>query len=328
MKLLAWEHSKMVNNRKSEYDLKQSFLTGELSREEFWTQINTLVNEVRNLQLLLHEDAVSIEVTERNLVINYKLWNKHRIKLEIPKNDLRTASFTILANGNYESLLENTIFELSSLSKKFLDIGANMGFYALGAALVNRDIEVLAFEPNPGIRKSLIVNTILNQIENRIEISEYALSDFTGEATFSVPSFTGSGGGSLKNLHPEEGSPSQFQVIVEKLDNLRAKTTGMDLVKIDVEGAEFQLLKGGIETLKEERPTIVVELLRKWMKPFESRPQDVVELLGKMNYVCFAVGVISLRQITTIDKSTEETNFIFCHTENSRHMKVLENGLE
>jgi FkbM family methyltransferase len=318
----------MVNNRQPEYDLKQSFLRGEFSREEFWTQINATLNEVRKLQHLLHDDAASLEITEKNLVINYEILKKHRIKLEIPKNDLRTASFTVLANGNYESLLENTIFELSSKSKKFLDIGANMGFYALGAALVNRELEVLAFEPNPGIRRSLIENTILNQIENRIKILEYALSDFTGEATFTVPSFTGSGGGSLKNLHPEEGSPNQFQVIVERLDNLRAETIGTDLVKIDVEGAEFHLLKGGVETINEEHPTIIVELLRKWMKPFESKPQDVVDLLVKMNYVCFAVGDISMRQIATIDESTKETNFIFCYTGNTRHMKALSNGFE
>ena len=318
----------MVNNQKTEIDLKQSFLRGDLKREEYWTQINAILNEIRKLQPLLLKNTTSLEVSERNLIINYEIWNKQRIRLVIPENDLRTASFTVLANGNYESLLENMIFELSSVSKKFLDIGANMGFYALGAAQVNIDIEVLAFEPNPGIRKSLVENIEINQIESRVKISEFDLSDFTGEATFSVPSFTGSGGGSLKNLHPEEGSPNQFQVVVERLDNLRSETVGTDLVKIDVEGAEFQLLLGGINTLKEYQPTIVIELLRKWMKPFQSSPQDVVELLTKMNYKCFAIADISLRQITSIDESTEETNFIFCHTGNTRHMKVLASGFE
>jgi FkbM family methyltransferase len=243
--------------------------------------------------------------------------------LVIPKNDLRTASFTILANGHYESLLENVIFELSEKSKKFLDIGANMGFYSLGASLVNGKLQVLAFEPNPVIRESLKQNIDLNDVEKNIEIIGLALSNFKGEATFSVPAFTGSGGGSLKNLHPEEGAPSEFTVEVEKLDNLRERLNGSDLLKIDVEGAEFQLIKGGLEFILENRPTIVIELLRKWMKPFQSSPQDVIDLLSELNYICFAVSESSLIPTLVINDSTIENNFIFCHRENLNHLELL-----
>ncbi len=299
------------------------FHSKEIPREEYWGQINTVLNQSRELQKLLQSDSAHIQITKSNVVLNYKLWNDQRIKLVIPQNDLRTASFTILANGNYESLLERTILGLSELSDKFLDIGANMGFYAIGAALVNKNIEVIAFEPNPGIRNSLSENIQLNNVERNIQILEFALSNFSGNANFSVPAFTGSGGGSLMNLHPEEGLPSQFSVSVEKLDNLSAKTSGTDLVKIDVEGAEFQLIQGAIQTLKATRPTIVIELLRKWMNPFGTTPQDVIDLLSDLEYVCFAVGETSLQQVTKIDASTIETNFIFCHKGNSKHLNML-----
>ncbi len=300
-----------------------SFHSKEIAREEYWGQINAVLNQSRELQKLLELDSVHIQITKSNVVLDYKLWNDQRIKLVIPQNDLRTASFTILANGNYESLLERIILGLSELSDKFLDIGANMGFYAIGAALVNKNIEVIAFEPNPGIRNSLSENIRLNHVERNIQILEFALSNFTGNANFSVPAFTGSGGGSLMNLHPEEGLPSEFSVSVEKLDNLSAKTSGTDLIKIDVEGAEFQLLQGAIQTLKATRPTIVIELLRKWMNPFGSTPQDVIDLLSDLGYICFAVGEASLQQVTIVDASTVETNFIFCHGGNSRHLNVL-----
>lgn len=300
-----------------------SFHSKEIAREEYWGQINTVLNQSRELQKLLQPDSAHIQITKSNVVLNYKIWNDQRIKLVIPENDLRTASFTILANGNYESLLERTILGLSELSDKFLDIGANMGFYAIGAALVNKNIEVIAFEPNPGIRNSLSENIRLNNVERNIQILEFALSNFSGNANFSVPAFTGSGGGSLMNLHPEEGLPSEFSVSVEKLDNLSAKTSGTDLVKIDVEGAEFQLIQGAIHTLKATRPTIVIELLRKWMNPFGTMPQDVIDLLSDLEYICFAVGETSLQQVTNIDASTVETNFIFCHKGNSRHLNML-----
>lgn len=300
-----------------------SFHSKEIAREEYWGQINTILNQSRELQKLLQPDSAHIQITKSNVVLDYKLWNDQRIKLVIPQNDLRTASFTILANGNYESLLERIILGLSELSNKFLDIGANMGFYAIGAALVNKNIEVIAFEPNPGIRNSLSENIRLNNVERNIQILEFALSNFSGNANFSVPAFTGSGGGSLMNLHPEEGLPTEFSVSVEKLDNLSTKTSGTDLVKIDVEGAEFQLLQGAMQTLKATRPTIVIELLRKWMNPFGTTPQDVIDLLSDLEYVCFAVGENSLQQVTKIDASTVETNFIFCYKGNSRHLNML-----
>jgi FkbM family methyltransferase len=315
----------MTDNSNDEYNFRSSYLNGELSREEFWSVINSTLNEARRLQPLLLQDTVSLELFRENLVVKYQLGKNKCLRLVIPKNDLRTASFTILANGNYESLLEDVIFELASSSNKFLDIGANLGFYSVGACLKNNNLKVLAFEPNPSIRKSLLQNAELNHVENRIEISEFALGDFKGDATFSVPAFTGSGGGSLKNLHPEEGLPAEFSVKVEKLDNLRNQTFGADLFKIDVEGAEFQLLQGGIGTVEEEHPTIVVELLRKWMKPFQSSPQDVVDLLARLGYISFAVGNSKLEQIESIDDSTKETNFVFCHKENFKHLKLLKN---
>ena len=313
----------MENNTPITEISSASFHSKEIAREEYWGQINAVLNQSRELQKLLQLDSAHIQITKSNVVLDYKLWNDQRIKLVIPQNDLRTASFTILANGNYESLLERTIFGLSELSDKFLDIGANMGFYAIGAALVNKKIEVIAFEPNPGIRNSLSENIRLNNVERNIQILEFALSNFSGNANFSVPAFTGSGGGSLMNLHPEEGLPSEFSVSVEKLDNLSAKTSGADLVKIDVEGAEFQLIQGAIQTLKATRPTIVIELLRKWMNPFGTTPQDVIDLLSNLEYICFAVGETSIEQVTKIDASTVETNFIFCHKGNSRHLNML-----
>ena len=312
-----------INESGSGSNFKSSFYSGECSREEYWKVINSSLNEVRKVQHLLGKKIVKIEVTNTNLILEYQFWKFKSILLVIPKDDLRTAPLSILANGHYEALLEDVIFELAISSRMFLDIGANLGFYSVGASIVNNNLKVLAFEPNPSIKGFLLENTRLNQVENRIEISEWALSDFAGNASFSVPAFTGSGGGSLQNLHPEEGAPLVFSVKVEKLDNLQNKTQGIDLIKIDVEGSEFQLIKGALETIEGNKPTIVIELLRKWMKPFRSKPQDVVEILHQQNYICFAVGANDMRRISLIDEETQETNFIFCHQHNLEHLKIL-----
>ena len=302
---------------------KQKFLGGEIGREEYWSSVNSSLLEVRQIQSLLSEHNLTLEIGEYDLVLGYKLQNQKFLKLFISENDLRTASFTILVNGRYESLLEDLIFKFTRCSQKFLDIGANVGFYSIGAALTNDSISVLAFEPNPKIRGVLERNAILNDVIGKISVFETALSDFHGTETFSVPPFTGSGGGSLRNLHPEEGPPTEFQVLVDRLDAFRIQTKGTDLIKIDVEGAEYNLLLGGLETLKENQPTVVIELLRKWMKPFGTAPSDVVKIMLEYGYLCFAVGTNSIREITIIDEFTLETNFIFCHTSKSDHLNII-----
>jgi hypothetical protein len=112
-------------------------------------------------------------------------------------------------------------------------------------------------------------------------------------------------------------------VKVERLDMFRDQTIGTDLIKIDVEGAEYNLLMGGLATIKENKPTVVIELLRKWMKPFGRAPNDVVKVMFENGYLCFAIGSIHARQITVIDESTPETNFIFCHERRSEHLQVI-----
>jgi hypothetical protein len=78
-----------------------------------------------------------------------------------------------------------------------------------------------------------------------------------------------------------------------------------------------------MEFILEDRPTIVVELLRKWMKPFQSSPQDVIDLLSELNYICFAVSDSNLIPASVINDFTIENNFIFCHKDNLNHLELL-----
>jgi FkbM family methyltransferase len=238
-------------------------------------------------------------------------------------NDLRTASLTILANGIYEPFLEDIIFELSDESEVFYDIGANLGFYSIGVATRNSDVECFSFEPNPKIAKSLKCNVSLNQLEGSIQIFEYALSETAAEMEFFIPSLTGSGGGSFHDLHPEEGRAHSIVVRAVRLDEFSAQLREPDLMKIDVEGAELSVITGGLATIKRNHPTIVVELLRKWMKAFGVTPQNVLNLLAKEGYECFGVQRNRLAPLKEITEETIENNFLFLHPERLNHRKKM-----
>ena len=92
------------------------------------------------------------------------------------------------------------------------------------------------------------------------------------------------------------------------------KSSKIDLIKIDIEGNELAALQGAIKTIEKDKPTIIVELLRKWMKPFGHQPQEVVEILNKLGYECWALSDFEMRKIESIDEKTVETNFLFVHS--------------
>ncbi len=57
----------------------------------------------------------------------------------------------------------------------------------------------------------------------------------------------------------------------KKFDNLEKEIRSqVDFIKVDIEGAEFEFLKGALSTISDSKPVIISELLRKWMLPFGS----------------------------------------------------------
>ena len=99
-----------------------------------------------------------------------------------------------------------------------------------------------------------------------------------------------------------------------------------DLLKIDVEGAELQILNGAILTIDRFKPVIFTELLRKWSAAYDYHPNDVIKMLRELNFQCFCVNK-NLTEIFEVTDKTIETNFIFIHeskVKNFQNMKLHE----
>ena len=130
-----------------------------------------------------------------------------------------------------------------------IDIGANVGFFTvLLSRLVGEAGSVIAVEPLP-INLDFINRHInLNKMEN-ITVLPVALSDKKG-----VMKFASSAHNSSAHLS-EDGD---LEVPVVTLDSLDDFTSPVSLVKIDVEGAEGDLLRGGEIFFKSHRPTILL----------------------------------------------------------------------
>jgi FkbM family methyltransferase len=167
----------------------------------------------------------------------------------------------------------------------------------------------------------MVFNLKLNNLESRVKTYNLGLSNINDKIVMFEPKFTGSSGTSFRQLHRDEGPHLEFKVKVKKLDGI--KMPKVDLMKIDVEGSEYNVFLGAKKTIISSKPTILVELLNKWMKPFGHKPQDLVSALINLDYICFAIAKGKLREISVVDGFTEETNFIFCHRSKIKHMKYL-----
>jgi FkbM family methyltransferase len=150
-----------------------------------------------------------------------------------------------------------------SHSKRILEIGANIGFYTVCGAQKARQAEYTAVEPHPHTAAVLRRNLALNGL-GRVNIIEAALvGRKTGERmALVVPladeddappgSFLQSGG------ELSAAGRIAYNVPVAAIDDL---LPGVDLLKLDVEGYEFEILNPVREYLIRERPTIFVEVL-------------------------------------------------------------------
>lgn len=295
----------------------------EISRENYWSRAQEVFRNLSRFTQFQQTLNNKVILADGDVIVDLKCTQSHsaRIKMILDPNDVRSVPFSVMCEGFYEKYHADLLFNLGKSSSHFLDIGANMGFYSIGLGLENPKLRIYAFEPQQGVLQSLERNIEINQLVDRVNVHNVGLSNEIGELKMYIPKFTGSGGGSFSNLHADEGEAREVTVQVIPLDQ---KYDGLvDLIKIDVEGFELNVILGGINLIKQNKPTIVIELLRKWMKPFGHHPQDVVQILLNFGYQCYAIEKSSLRAIEEIDEETEETNFIFVHPSKKEHRNLI-----
>jgi hypothetical protein len=75
------------------------------------------------------------------------------------------------------------------------------------------------------------------------------------------------------------------------------------------------------------KPTIMVELLRKWMASFGNSPRDVLLLLQELGYESYSITSQGLREIFEINNDTVENNFLFVHPSNKNHRSIARSYL-
>ena len=305
---------------------KSMRIQGLMPREDYWLEVQKVALLSQQLIEIFNPRVKNLNFSPDGVVLTYEIIESVNIDMYFDSEDIRLAPFVILAEGPYEPFESSLLFKLASGCSSFCDIGANVGFYTIGALAVNPEIEIRSFEPNKAVVDRLLRNLSLRDksSEDSVLIFNTALGEREeSNKTLFIPGFTGSGGASLRDLHPDEGKAVEVLTSVTTLDHIIGNDSVIDLVKIDVEGFELSVIQGGIKAIAKHKPTIFIELLRKWMAPFGSHPQNVLDLLKGLGYECFAISEEKIQAVEIVDDLTIETNFIFCHPLRPSHMELM-----
>lgn len=209
-----------------------------------------------------------------------------RLRFAVDLLDLRlTEVFAELTTASPDVQI---LREYLSAGDTFLDIGANHGTYALQlASSVGPTGQVIAFEPQPRlvnmIRRSIAANAFAF-----CEVIEGACGADEGDLPFFAPAL--SGVGSLFRESAGRGALTTLTVRQRRLDDVMATrpVTGRVAIKLDVEGAEVAVLRGGRAFLRAHHPPILIEMNPDSMRAAQETGATLVAALEDAGYTSFA----------------------------------------
>lgn len=217
--------------------------------------------------------------------------------------------------GGWDAVSIKVWAALVKSSQVVLDIGANIGHYALVASKVNPDAEVFAFEPSRRAFEALRRNVALNG-PSRIRTASVALSDMNGTALFhDLHSLT-----AVASLVPDDTLTNHthatvYEVPVSTLSTYLAQSgvQRVDLVSIDVERHEDAVIRGMGDLLRLNRPNMLVEVLN------DDAGTAIAAHFENLGYAFFWIdetrglwSTSSLRRPSSADSSY---NFLICRKE-------------
>ena len=189
----------------------------------------------------------------------------------------------IAFTGFYELALSRRLVADARSGGLLVDVGANYGYFTLLWLGGRAGNQVVAFEASPRNHAALRANISRNNCEARVQIHELALGSAPGTARFSLGEEGQTGWGGLA---PEGGS-AEVTVPVDTLDQTIGTNVVVDLLKIDVEGADSWVLQGARRLLTEKRVRqIYFEQNRPRMKALGIGENEAATFLESLGYKC------------------------------------------
>jgi FkbM family methyltransferase len=219
-----------------------------------------------SIQSRLHDGSVTVQVGEREATFSVTTPSEYYRFQELLGEDL---------------VINDVLSELTT-DDVFYDIGANVGMFTCFIAQALPPEHVIAFEPHPTNAEQLEENLTLNELEATIH--KIALADEESTAELAVDERDEAGAG--RHALAVGGEDETITVDLVRGDTLIAEGTVLapTVLKIDVEGAELDVLRGLQNTLIESCRLCYVEVHPDRIRKYDGTAKEVEEFLSELGF--------------------------------------------
>jgi FkbM family methyltransferase len=169
-----------------------------------------------------------------------------------------------------------------------IDIGANIGYVSLRCSQIATEGRVFSFEPSAHNFAKATSNLALNPSISNLTINRIALGNLPGEVSLKSGSTHNRG---MSRVVTSADSLAE-KVEVKKLDDWfrENKLNRVDLIKLDVEGFELEVLKGGCWVINTFRPKLLIEVDDQYLRRFDGTAPQIFHWLKGFDYRIFTIG--------------------------------------
>jgi FkbM family methyltransferase len=173
-----------------------------------------------------------------------------------------------------------------------VDVGSAIGTYSCLFGVVNKNAKVFSFEPNPFSFEQQVRQIRLNGIEERVQMFNLALSDKQSELSFYYQD--GIEGSLWGSFHNSQEYPNILEIKIETatLDSIfDEKKPDIDIIKLDIEGAELPALRGMEETISRCQPFILCEVSLSYLIEQEGNVYlETMAFFKNLNYTAYLLN--------------------------------------
>lgn len=207
----------------------------------------------------------------------------------------------LYATGEYEPSTSNIIERLIGPGDTVLDVGANIGYFSLLAArCVGGSGTVFAFEPSEETRKQFHENVLINKLSN-IKVFDVAAGNSDGLASFYLGPVGHAG---LSSLRPLENTERISKVRTGRIDDLIPPNQRVSLVKLDIEGGEYDAIQGMRSCLDSHGPDLIIEINNRFLREMGCSAERLFALLADLDYRGYVIEHRGLMPIPSCISTT------------------------
>ncbi len=223
--------------------------------------------------------------------------------------------FTVdeLYYGKYSENLEVKLFtHLAHEAKCILDVGANVGLYAILSGVTNPDAQVYAFEPHPNNASRIRKNVAINQLSN-VRVTEKAVGAEKQPISLTVPDdmritrIASNDASFSRQFHQGELAYTDIEVVCTTLDHFidEQKISKVDLIKIDVENFEMEVFKGATSLFARYTPVVFCEIHMNSVREVFFK-----EFTEQYDYQVYAILNNALLEVSDFSERYNTRNFL------------------